>query len=324
MASSFNRTRLAPRFVGVRVKPYEASMTSTEKRKVLGRGLETLLPARHVPHAPVSAPAAHRPSGDEVHQIPLTQLEHNPYQTRTSTLDPVTLNELAASIKAVGVVQPIVVRPVAGGRYQVIAGERRWEAARNLGLSAIPAMVRQVSNEQAMEMTIIENLQREDLNPIEQARAYERLGREFALTQEQMAQRTGKERSSVSNFLRLLKLPAIVQSMVEKNQLSFGHAKVLMALDSAEEIERLARRVNEHSFSVRQTEELVAKLAQPHAPKADEERVVDPNVKEAENLLQRSLGVRVTINDRSGKGKILIEYSSLEDFDRILEVLGRK
>jgi ParB family chromosome partitioning protein len=297
---------------------------TTEKRKVLGRGLETLLPPRQVPHAPVSAPPAPKANADEVHQLSLDQLEHNPYQTRTLTLDASALSELAASIKAVGVVQPIVVRPTPDGRYQVIAGERRLEAARTLGMPAIPAIVRQVSNEQAMEMTIIENLQREDLNAMEQARAYERLGREFGLTQEQMAQRTGKERSSVANFMRLLKLPAAVQTMLEKNELSFGHGKALMPLDSPEAMERLARRVAEFGMSVRQTEEAVASLVQPRAKEDKPARIVDPNVKEAEKLLERSLGVRVTINDRKGKGKILIEYSSLEDFDRIIEALGDK
>jgi len=297
---------------------------TAEKRKVLGRGLETLLPPRHVPHAPIAMPAAPQFKADEVLQVPLEQLEHNPYQTRTLAADAGALNELAASIKSVGVVQPIVVRPVAGGRYHVIAGERRWQASLLIGLTTIPAIVRQVSNEQAMEMTIIENLQREDLNPMEQARAYERLGREFGLTQEQMAQRTGKERSSVANFLRLLKLPAVVQAMVENNQLSFGHAKVMMAIDSPEEIERLARRVKEHALSVRQTEEAVASLLQPRPPRAEKERDVDPNVREAEKTLERSLGVRVTIRDRQGKGKILIEYASLEDFDRIVEALRGK
>jgi ParB family chromosome partitioning protein len=295
---------------------------TTDKRKVLGRGLETLLPSRPVPHAPVSV--APKAIADEVHQVQLEQLDRNPYQTRTSSLDPVALNELAASIKAVGVVQPIVVRPVAGGRYQVIAGERRWEAARTIGMPTIPAIVRQVSNEQAMEMTIIENLQREDLNPMEQARAFERLSRDFGLTQEQMALRTGKERSSIANFLRLLKLPPSVQTMVEKNQLSFGHGKVLMALESQEQIERLARRIADHSLSVRQTEEAVSNLMHPRAAETEKVRTVDPNVKEAERLLQGSLGVRVTIRDSKGRGKILIEYSSLEDFDRILEILGRK
>ena len=295
----------------------------TEKRKVLGRGLETLLPPRHLPHASTAVSSAAAPSdrpGEALHQIPLEHLDHNPYQTRTVSLDPNALNELAASIQAVGVLQPIVVRPVAGGRYQVIAGERRCEAARMLHHQTIPAVVRPVSNEQAMEMTIVENLQRLDLTPMEEARGYDRLSREFGLTQEQMAQRTGKERSSVANFLRLLKLPPSVQAMLDQGELSFGHAKVLMALESPEAIEKLARRVLALSLSVRQTEQAVTNLVHP-PEKAEKVRIVDPNVKEAEQELQRALGVRVAITDRNGKGKILIEYSSLEDFDRILEVM---
>jgi ParB family chromosome partitioning protein len=300
----------------------------TEKRKVLGRGLETLLPPRHLPHAstPVS-PAEHTAPGDRpgeaLRQIPLDHLDHNPYQTRTVSLDPAALNELAASIQAVGVLQPIVVRPVAGGRYQVIAGERRCEAARMLHHQTIPAVVRPVSNEQAMEMTIVENLQRLDLTPMEEARGYDRLSREFGLTQEQMAQRTGKERSSVANFLRLLKLPASVQAMLDQGEISFGHAKVLMTLESPDAIEKLAHRVVAFSLSVRQTEQAVTNLVHPPET-AEKVRIVDPNVKEAEQELQRALGVRVAITDRNGKGKILIEYSSLEDFDRILEVMKAK
>jgi len=296
-------------------------MSTADKRKVLGRGLETLLPARSVPHPAVAMPSSAKSSGDEVHHLPLEQLDHNPYQTRSAALDEEALSELAASIKSVGVVQPIVVRPVAGGKYQVIAGERRWAASRNLGLPTIPAIVRQVSNEQSMEMTIIENLQREDLNAMEQARAFDRLGREFGLTQEQMSLRTGKERSSIANFLRLLKLPPLVQTMIERNQLSFSHAKVMMTLESSAELERLAHRVVQNGLSVRQTEETVGALAHPR-PKVEKVRSIDPNVKEAENVLQRALGVRVTIDDRKGKGKILIEYASLEDFDRIVAALG--
>jgi ParB family chromosome partitioning protein len=294
---------------------------TTDKRKVLGRGLETLLPSRPLPHAPVVAPGPAREAADEVHHLLLDQLDRNPYQTRTATLDPASLAELAASIKAVGVLQPIVVRPVAGGRYHVIAGERRWHASQQAGLPTIPAIVRQVSNEQAMEMTIIENLLREDLNPIEQARAFDRLGRDFGLTQEQMALRTGKERSSIANFMRLLKLPEYVQGLLERNLLSLSHAKVMMALDSPGEIERLGRRIFEEGLSVRYTEETVEALLHPH-PKVEQERQVDPNVREAENVLQQALGVRVTITDRHGKGKILLQYSSLEDFDRILAALG--
>ncbi len=293
---------------------------STEKRKVLGRGLETLLPSRPVAHGPTPLPAPPKADGEEVLQLPLDQLEHNPYQTRTAALDAVALQELAVSIKSVGVLQPIVVRPNGAGRYHVIAGERRWQAARIAELNVIPAIVRLVSNEQAMEMTIIENLQREDLNPIEQARAYDRLGREFGLTQEQMSIRTGLERSSIANFLRLLKLPALVQTMLETDQISVSHAKYLMAIESPQETERVAQRIVEQGLNVRQTEELVTALTHPH-PKEKKERVVDANVREAENELQRALGVRVTIEDRQGKGKILIEYSSLEDFDRILGAL---
>jgi ParB family transcriptional regulator, chromosome partitioning protein len=296
---------------------------TTDKRKVLGRGLETLLPSRQVPHAPVAAPASARFDAEKVFHIPLTELDRNPYQTRTASFDSAALNELAASIKMVGVLQPIVVRPVAGGRYQVIAGERRWAASHVAGLAAIPAIVRQVSNQQAMEMTIIENLMREDLNPMEEARAFERLSREFSLTQEQIAQRTGKDRSTITNFLRLLKLPPNVQGMLEDGQLSFGHAKVMLALDAPEDVDSLARRVILEGLSVRQTEHAVANLIEPRL-RVGKQRQVDPNVKEAESVLQRALGVRVTINDRQGKGKILIEYSSLEDFDRILDILGGK
>jgi ParB family chromosome partitioning protein len=174
-----------------------------DKKKVLGRGLDSLLPAARA----TTAAAALALTGESVQQIPLENIGPNPYQTREH-IDEAAMNELAASIKETGVVQPIVVRHVAAtGKYQIIAGERRWMASQRAGKHAIPALVRQVSNQQAMEMTIIENLQREDLNPLEQAKAFERLAREFNLTQEQMAQKTGKDRTSVSNYLRLLKLP---------------------------------------------------------------------------------------------------------------------
>src|SRR5271166_3628917 len=293
----------------------------TEKRKVLGRGLETLLPSRQPPPSTSAAPVHH---GEAIHQLALELIDRNPYQTRTH-LDEPALLELADSIKATGVLQPITVRAVPGGRYQLIAGERRWLASQRAGKATVPAIVRQVSNEQAMEMTIIENLQREDLNPIEQARAFERLGREFGLTQEQISLRTGKERSSVANFLRLLRMPEPVQAMLEDGQLSLGHAKALMALDSPEVIMNLAERIVEKSLSVRQTEDAITNRLHPvqELEKQMKALAVDPNVKEAERELERALGVRVTITDRKGKGKILLEYSSLEDFDRIVGALGR-
>src|SRR5271169_5258373 len=229
-----------------------------DKRKALGRGLDTLLPSRQIP-APAPTTVL---QGEAVHQLALELIDRNPYQTRTH-VDEAALRELADSIKATGVLQPIAVRAIPGGRYQIIAGERRWLASQQAGKSTVPAIVRQVSNEQAMEMTIIENLQREDLNPIEQARAFDRLGREFGLTQEQISLRTGKDRSSVANFLRLLRLPQAVQGWVEGGHLSFGHAKALLGLDSPETMMTVANRIVEKSLSVRQTEDAVAQCLNP-------------------------------------------------------------
>ena len=202
--------------------------TSDPKRRALGKGLESLLPSR--PATP--PPAAHAaPSTGQPLEIPLDLIDRNPFQTRTR-FDEAQLNDLANSIAATGVVQPIVVRALDAGRYQLITGERRLLASRKAAKTHIPAIVRVVSDEQAMEMTIVENLQRADLNPMEQARAYQRLARDFHMTQEQMATRTGKERASVANFLRLLRLPEPIQQKVEAGELSFGHARTLLALDT--------------------------------------------------------------------------------------------
>lgn len=296
-------------------------MNSTDvKRKALGRGLETLLPSRPTASA-AAAPAA--PANDGVRELPIDVIDPNPYQTR-SHYDESALKELADSIAASGVIQPVIVRPAANGRFHLIAGERRWMASQSIGKSSIPAIVRQVSPAVAMEMTIIENLQREDLNPMEQARAYDRLSREFHLTQEQMAQRTGKERASVANFLRLLKLPDAVQQKVASGELSFGHAKVLLMLDSADAIAKAAAKVLQLSMSVRQTEKYVHGLLHPEEKQAQQkpERVVDPNVRDAERQMQAKLGVRVQIEDRGGRGRITLDYATLEDFDRIIETLG--
>lgn len=311
-----------------------------DKRKALGRGLESLLPggprppvippgpAVTVPTVPTAVavvpPPPPRPQlpHEQMRELPLGLIDRNPYQTRLH-LDEPAMEELVASIRATGVVQPIVVRPVGGGRFQLIAGQRRWEASRRAGKTAIPAVVREVSDQQAMELTIIENLQRQDLNPMEQARAFDRLGREFGLTQEQMAQRTGIDRATVSNYIRLLKLPAPVQTLVEQGKLSFGHAKVLLSLDSLEMINKLAERVVEQGLSVRALEQLVFGLEH-REPKETKELLVDPNVRQAQTELERALGVRVQIKDRNGKGRIVIEYKSLEDFDRVVEMLSAK
>ena len=309
------------------------------KRRALGKGLESLLPSR--PAAPVAAvvpsvaAAAAEPTGKPL-EIPLDQIERNPWQTRTH-FGETELAELAASITATGVVQPIIVRSLPPlpsltpgqqpSRYQLIAGERRWLASRKAGKTTIPAIVRQVNDEQVLEMTIVENLQRLDLNPMEQARAYQRLSTEFKLTQEQMAVKTGKERASVANFMRLLRLPEGVQAKVETGELTFGHARALLALDAPEQITSAAQKVMALSLSVRQTENYVNGLINPEVKekkKPAEEQTADPNVREAEDRLRRSLGLKVKIEDKKGKGRVIIEYSGLEDFDALLEMLGSK
>ena len=301
-----------------------------DKKRVLGRGLETLIPAARaaVPMAapPPPAVAPPPPAGDAVRQVALEEIEPNPYQTR-SRVDEQGLEEMAASIRAHGVLQPIVLRykspaPESGPRYQLIAGERRWLASQRAGRATVPAIVRQVSNQQAMELTIIENLQREDLNPMEQAQAFDRLGREFGLTQEQIAQKTGKDRSSIANYLRLLRLPPEVQALIGKAELSFGHAKALLALEAPESVIRLANKIVAEALSVRAAEALVQQMLHPVPKPEKPPRVLDPNVKEMERELERVLGVKVQIQDHKGKGKILIEYHSLEDFDRVLDQLG--
>jgi ParB family chromosome partitioning protein len=288
------------------------------KRPALGRGLDILLPR---PIA-LAAAAEAEPNGTPL-EIPLDKIDRNPFQTRTS-FDPEKLNELAQSIAALGVVQPIVVRPLPDGRYQLINGERRLRASQQAGKPTIPAVVRIVSDEQAMEMTIVENLQRADLNPMEQARAFHRLSTDFHMTQEQMALRTGKERASVGNFLRLLKLPDFVQAKVETGELSFGHARALLGLPTQEQMAMAAHKILALSMSVRQTETYIqgAMHPEPRAPKAEKPAPAqDPNVHEAENRLQRALGLRVKIEDRKGKGRVIIEYSGLEDFDSLLTAL---
>lgn len=298
------------------------------KRRALGKGLESLLPRVQAAVAAVTEAAPSQPAVEagRPREIPVGEIDRSPYQTR-SRVDEQQLAELASSIAATGVVQPIVVRPLPDGRFQLIAGERRWLASQKAGKETVPAIVRQVSDEQAMEMTIVENLQRADLNPMEQARAYERLGREFKLTQEQMAQRTGKDRASVANFLRLLRLPAEVQGKVEEGGLSFGHARALLPLENPETILKAAQKVGALSMSVRQTESYVQGLLNPEKKQKGEDKAkeqpVDPNVREAQERLQRSLGLKVRIEDKNGRGRVIIEYAKLEDFDSLLEALDR-
>jgi ParB family chromosome partitioning protein len=288
-----------------------------KRRHALGRGIESLLGPR-----PQAAPAQ-EVTGKPL-EIAVDQIEPNPNQTRTA-FDAAKLTELAQSIAATGVVQPIVVRELPGGRYQLIMGERRWRASQAAGKATIPAIVRQVSDEQAMEMTIVENLQRADLNPMEQARAFERLSREFNLTQEQIATRTGKDRASVGNFIRLLKLTKSIQNLVEQGELSFGHARALLALESSKSLTDAVERILGEHLSVRQTEAMIATMLNPERKPMRAAATLpaqDPNVREAQDRLQQRLGLKVRIEDKKGKGRVIIEYAGVDDFDAILSALG--
>ncbi len=303
----------------------------SDKRRALGRGLDTLLPGGLRPAMgpsvlPNGGPnATERKPGEEVMQLRLEEIAPNPYQTRTR-VDENYLAQLADSIATHGVLQPVTVRPAAGGKYVLIAGECRWKASKLAEKETIPAIVRVVSDQQALELTIIENLQREDLNCMDQAKAFQRLSEEFRLKQEDIAVRTGANRSTVSNYLRMMRLPEPVQEKLREGSLTFGHAKVLMAITSEPTLIRVAEQAVEGALSVRRLEEWVMHLTSPDrgvAAPVDKPQV-DPNVKQAQADLERILGVRVTIRDMKGKGSITIQYRSLGDFDRVVEMLSGK
>lgn len=318
----------------------EAEKAAPDKRRALGRGLDSLLPGgpRVVTPATVgpTGAAAQPPAGgalaphlpspsesrDAVVQILLEHIQENPYQTRNH-FGPDALEELANSIRANGVVQPVVVRPGADGRFLLILGERRCRASKLAGKTTIPAIVRRVSDQQAAEMTVVENLQRQDLNCIEQAAAFSKLSRDFGLTQEQIGQRVGVSRESVSNYMRLLKLPAAVLQHLQEGRLGFSEARVLLQLLDPDLIAKVADEAVRKHLSVAQLEELVDHTNVPMVKEETPHRArwVDPNVRAAQTEMERALGMRVRIRDRKGKGKIVIEYSTLEDFDRVVEML---
>lgn len=273
----------------------------------LGRGLESLIPAG-------TDTAAEK--GAVILQLDVDRLGPNPYQPRLN-FDPEKLKELANSIREKGILQPILVKTVEDG-YQIIAGERRWKAARLAGLVKVPAiLIDQLSDNEQLQIALIENLQREDLNPIDEAVAYRKLSERFGLTQEIVAQRVGKDRSSVANALRLLGLPEEIKEKVSAGSLSAGHARTLLALDGPHQQIRLARRIINEGLSVRRTEELV------YGPKKRVPRsgTRSAEIESLENRLRQYLGTAVRISERRGKGKITIEYYSHEDLNRVLDLL---
>jgi ParB family chromosome partitioning protein len=306
------------------------------KKPTLGRGLADLLgqsshrPAPLAPaHAPVPlqgpTPAA-TPGGDELTKLPLDLLQRGKYQPRVDMRQE-TLQELADSIKAQGVVQPIVVRPIeapAGAassaqHYEIIAGERRWRAAQMAGLSEIPAVIRRIPDEAAIAVALIENIQRENLNPLEEARALERLINEFALSHQQAADAVGRSRAGVSNLLRLLELAPEVAEHVEKRELEMGHARALLPLSNRKQQVETALIVIKKSLSVRDTEALVRRLQQSPSNRAEADPPGDPNVNRLEQELAEKLGAKVAIQHSSGgKGKLVVSYNSLDELDGIL------
>jgi ParB family chromosome partitioning protein len=278
--------------------------------------------------------AARRADGHEVLDIAIELIDLNPHQTRSWTKWEIdSLGELRESIKVQGVLQPVTVRPGKGGRYTLITGERRMRASRMAGKATIPAIVRIVSEQQAAEMTVIENLQRRDLNCIDLARAYIMLSKDFNLTQEQIGERVGVARESVSNYMRLAKLPQETQIYVQNGDLGFSHARILLNLEDHAVINRVALKAVDEEWSVDKLEHFVLfdpsmagvkRASEGNKRRAVGARWVDPNVRAAQRELERILGVRVRIRDKNGKGKITLEYSTLEDFDRVLKMLTGK
>jgi len=275
------------------------------KKPRLGRGLDALLGSYE--------PGAVR---EELKQLRVDLLQRGKYQPRTH-MDKGALEDLAASIRAQGVVQPIVVRPTTNGNYEIVAGERRWRAAQQAGLDTIPAVVRKIPDEAAIAIALIENIQRENLNPVEEANALQRLIDEFRMTHQKVAEAVGRSRAAVSNLLRLLTLQPDVRELLEKGKMDMGHARALLALDGAQQ-SRVGRQVVDRGLSVRETETLVRRLQNPASGKS-RSRSVDPDTKALIEKLSGKLGTRVRLSHgRRGKGKLIIEYGSLDELDGIL------
>jgi ParB family chromosome partitioning protein len=292
-------------------------------KPALGKGLGALINTR------VAAPAPVEADGERIQTIPLADIVPSPLQPRTEFL-PEHLNELVESIRERGIIQPLIVRKV-DGKYELIAGERRWRASQIVGLTEAPAIVRKASDQEVLELALIENLQREDLNPIEEAAAYARLSREFGLTQEEISRRVGKSRASVANSMRLLDLDTDVQVMVRQGLISVGHAKVLLSLKSHEEQKLLADVIIRQSASVRTAEKLasehLSKLAggtsSPGGKRRSKEPAgLAPAILHVQNKLQQKLATRVVIQHAEKQGTISIEYYGSDDLQRLLQELG--
>ncbi len=285
------------------------------KKRGLGRGLDALLGSNA--GASTTSKTGSQPPEGELRKLPVDLIQRGRYQPRLD-MHTESLEDLAESIRAQGVVQPIVVRPISDSRYEIIAGERRWRAAQLAGLQDIPAVVRDVPDRAAIAMALIENIQRENLNPMEEAQALQRLIDEFEMTHQQAAQAVGRSRTGVTNLLRLLELNPDVRLLVEKRALEMGHARALLALKGHLQSE-IGQRVADRGLSVRETEELVRRSQQPRpAPKPAPK--IDPDVRRLQDDLTEKLGAAVEIQQgNKGKGKLVIQYNSLDELEGILE-----
>jgi ParB family chromosome partitioning protein len=286
-----------------------------DKRPALGRGLSALIPDMPATTAP-QAPSA----SERALEVDSDLLRPNKFQPRTQ-MDDERIEELARSIRSNGIIQPIVVRKVDGG-YEIIAGERRWRAAQRAGLLKVPVVVRDIPEDRLLAAALIENIQREDLNPIEEASAYRRLAEEFHLTQDQIAESVGKDRSSIANYVRLLKLPQEVRENVGAGALSMGHARAILGLPDEPSQLRVSREVIAKRLSVRETEALVKKAGQPAAVK--EERTKDVHTRAAEDRLRFAFGTRVRIERRGKGGRIEIDFANETELQRLFEQLTEK
>src|SRR5271154_502509 len=287
-----------------------------KQRKALGKGLSALLPSKA--SATAAAAPAPAPETPRTGSILISRIEPNPLQPRTA-FDPGRLQELANSIQANGVIQPVIVRRKAD-HYELIAGERRLRAAKLAGLSEVPAVVQDYADERLLEIALVENIQREDLNPLETAQALDRLVREMHLSHEEIATRTGKDRTTITNMIRLLRLPADVQLLVAERRLSMGHARAILGLPTPELQTQLAEKAAAQGYSVRQVERLVKKISEPREP--SDKPLQDPNIKAAIAELEGALGTRVRIVEKTDEhGRIEIEYYSQEDLQRVYEMI---
>jgi ParB family chromosome partitioning protein len=285
-------------------------MPQENPRKALGKGLGALFPTR----APIAAAPA--PALEATGRIAIELIDPNPVQPRR-VFQADSLHQLADSIIQHGIIQPLVVR-ASGARYQLVAGERRWRAAKIAGLKEVPAVVQEISDNRLLEITLIENVQREDLNPIELAMAFDRMARELNLNHEEIGSRTGKDRSTIANSIRLLQLPPDIQQLVAERRLSAGHARSLLAISDEEMQRKLAEKTVAQGLSVRQVERMAKRMTEGREPDPDTEAPIDPNVKAAIVEMERVLGTKVRIVEKGDRrGRIEIEYYSGDDLDRI-------